>query len=83
MGNIGKIAEQLEKIIEIHKTFYNGGVIGADLARNIELYILECKPEKRKEMSYPTIKSSPYFFNIALKQWQDNMGGEINIYVEL
>ena len=72
---MGKIAEELEKIIEIHKIFYDGEVRGADLARNIELYILDAKPEK---MNKPCDKimndiSFEVGYNSSMEEWEDNL----------
>jgi len=72
---VGKIAEELEKIIEIHKIFYDGEVRGADLARNIELYILDAKPKLYDLNSgcAPQDRDRHWGFGKALKEWEDNL----------
>ena len=77
---MGKIAEQLEKIIDIHKTFYNGEVRGADLAHNIELYILDAKPKKYECPMHGLNRLNSCNScimvidkNQALKEWENNL----------
>ena len=71
---MGKIASKLEEIIDIHKTFYAGEVRGADLAHNIELFILDAKPEKKREQQQDDVNYiSGYEHNQALNQWTKNM----------
>ena len=79
---MGKIAEKLEKIIDIWIHFHELGNYDKvpkikeydHLARTLEKHILDAKPKDKDPIDYNREAVNPaHPHNQALKEWEDNL----------